>query len=273
MMKKTALMSGVLAGFFVLPAAEAAQIPRCSKYDCRIQYATYNRDDVVVARAKVGNAIMIELENDERYVGDNMGIASGNTGAWLLYVSGNTVFLKPQTATPITNLVMKTNKRSYALDLRIATEKYKPTWILRFEYPDTARSQQRAADRKRREARTLNDLYPDRSHGFRNYDYWAYGSKSLKPAEMWDNGRFTYLRFDDAREMPTVFKVAKDGTESSINSHMEGNTLVVHNTSPRYHLRLGRKVLGVENRSFDSKGKFNGRGTTVQGVVRMKKGG
>ena len=63
----------------------------------------------------------------------------------------------------------------------------------------------------------------------------------LAPSGMWDDGRFTYLKFDDAVRLPTVFKVFPDGTESTVNTHMEQDTLVVHDTSALYYLRLAKK--------------------------------
>lgn len=272
MMKNTLLITGLAAVFLSL-SVQAAVVPKGTVYDKRIQYVNYNPDNVVVIRSKVGRAVMVQLAADERLTGESKAIVAGNTGAWKLTVSGNNILFKPQTLSPETNLLISTNKRTYAFDLRMAGKNHPPTYILRFRYPDEINKQQQAAARKRMEARTLNDLHPDKSHGFRNMDYWGFGSRSLAPSMMWDNGRFTYLKFDTAREMPTVFKVSVDGTESTVNSHVEKDTLVIHGTSARYHLRLGKKVLGVENRSFDSKGNFNYRGTTVQGSVRMKKEG
>lgn len=270
MTNKTLLMIGIAAGFFSF-SVDAASVPKGTKYDSRIQYVNYNPDDVVVIRSKIGNAVLVQLAEDERISGDSKAVVAGNTGAWKLTVSGNNILFKPQTVSPETNLLITSNKRTYAFDLRMAGNRA-PTYILRFRYPEAAAKQRLAAEQKRKEARVLNDLYPDKNHGFRNVDYWAFGSKPLAPSAMWDDGRFTYLKFDDGREMPTVFKVSPDGTESTVNSHMDGDTLVVHGTSALYHLRLGKKVLGVENRSYNSKGTFNYRGTTTPSAVRMKKG-
>lgn len=272
MINKIFLLSGIAAGFFSL-SVQAAAIPKGTAYDKRIQYVNYNPDDVVVIRSKVGRAVLVQLAEDERLSGDSKGLAAGNTGAWALNVSGNNIFFKPKVASPQTNLLVTTNKRTYAFDLQMSGKNRPPTYILRFRYPDEISRQKNKAERRRREARTLNNLHPDKSHGFRNFDYWGFGSKALAPSEMWDDGRFTYLKFDDAREMPTVFKVSSDGSESTVNSHMANDTLVIHGTSAFFHLRLGKKVLGVKNRSYDSKGKFNYRGTTIPGAVRMKKEG
>lgn len=270
MMKKALLLTGLTAGFFSLPV-QAEVIPKGTAYDKRIQYVNYNPDNVVVIRSKIGRAVMVQLAEDERLTGESKAIAAGNTGAWKLTVSGNNIVFKPQTTSAETNLLISTNKRTYAFDLRMAGKKHSPTYILRFRYPDEISKQRQEAENKRREARTLDDLHPDKNIGNRNVDYWGVGAKALAPSEMWDDGRFTYLKFDTSREMPTVFKVAADGTESTVNSHVENDTVVIHGTSALYHLRLGKKVLGVENRSFDPRGNFNYRGTTLPGRVRMKK--
>ena len=271
MMKKSLLMAGLLTGLFILPA-HAAQTPKGTAYDKRIQYVNYNPDDVVRIRGRIGDTFLVQLAADERVLGDSAGLAAGNSDAWKVSVQGSNIFFKPASKSPRTNMVMATNKRTYAFDLVLAAGKQVPTYVLRFRYPEDIRRQQAAAESKRRAAATMKDLYPDTTHGFRNYDFWAFGDKTLAPTAMWDDGRFTYLRFNNARDMPAVFKVAPDGTESTINSHVEQDTLVVHDTSALFHLRLGKSVLGVENRSYDSTGQFNYRGTTIPDTVRMKKG-
>lgn len=46
-----------------------------------------------------------------------------------------------------------------------------------------------------------------------------------------------------------------------LNSHVEGDTVVIHETAKHFVLRLGKSVLGLENRSFDEQGTFNRTGT------------
>ena len=105
-----------------------------------------------------------------------------------------------------------------------------------------------------------------------NRNYWGKGDKDLAPTEVFDDGRFTYLRYDNARSLPAVFKVNTDGSEAAVNSHVEGDTLVIHETSKDFVLRQGKAVLGVENRSYDSVGEFNRTGTTGNNTVRLRKG-
>ena len=89
---------------------------------------------------------------------------------------------------------------------------------------------------------------------------------------MFDDGRFTYLRYNNAKSLPAVFKVNSDGSEAAVNSHVEADTLIVHETAKNFVLRQGKAVLGVENRSYDSVGTFNQTGSTGKNTVRLKKG-
>ena len=269
--KKSLLLAGLLTGLCFVPA-QAAQTPKGTAYDKRIQYVNYNADDVVRIRTGIGKAVLVQLAADERFVGDSTGLATGNSAAWKVSVQGSNIFFKPAMSSPRTNMVLATNKRTYVFDLALAGKGQAQTYVLRFRYPEDIRKQQLADEAKRRTAGTMKELYPDTTHGFRNYDFWAFGEKSLAPTAMWDDGRFTCLRFNNARDMPAVFKVSPDGTESTVNSHVDMDTLVVHDTSALFHLRLGKSVLGVENRSYDSTGQFNYRGTTIPDTVRMKKG-
>ena len=47
-----------------------------------------------------------------------------------------------------------------------------------------------------------------------------------------------------------------DGTEMLLNSHVEGDTVVIHETAKHFVLRLGKSVLGLENRSSMNKARL-----------------
>ncbi len=111
MTNKTLLMIGIAAGLFSF-SVDAASVPKGTKYDSRIQYVNYNPDDVVVIRSKIGNAVLVQLAEDERISGDSKAVVAGNTGAWKLTVSGNNILFKPQTVSPETNLLITSNKRT-----------------------------------------------------------------------------------------------------------------------------------------------------------------
>ncbi len=97
------------------------------------------------------------------------------------------------------------------------------------------------------------------------------GSQDIVPTLVYDDGRFTYLRFPGNREVPTVFHVLGDGSETLVNARMEDDLLVVDRVSRRLMLRAGSAVVSLWNEAFDLDGRPPGDGTTVPGVQRVLK--
>ena len=94
-------------------------------------------------------------------------------------------------------------------------------------------------------------------------------SADIVPTLVFDDGRFTYFRFPGNREVPAVFQVLPDGSESLVNTRMEEDLLVVDRVSRRLMLRAGQAVVGVWNEAFDLDGVPPADGTTVPGVQRL----
>ena len=97
------------------------------------------------------------------------------------------------------------------------------------------------------------------------------GSEDIVPTLVFDDGRFTYLKFPKNREVPAVFHVLPDGSETVVNARMEGDLLVADRVSRRLMLRAGSAVVGVWNDAFDVDGVAPSNGTTVSGVDRTLK--
>lgn len=97
------------------------------------------------------------------------------------------------------------------------------------------------------------------------------GSQDIVPTLVYDDGRFTYLRFPGNREVPAVFHVLGDGSETLVNARMEDDLLVIDRVSRKLMLRAGQAVVGLWNEAFDLDGRPPGDGTTVPGVQRVLK--
>ncbi|AFK64632.1 Conjugal transfer-like protein (plasmid) [Advenella kashmirensis WT001] len=261
------------AVFFVSGQACALSVPKGSSQDARIQTVTYSPNNVFHIRAQIGRAVLVQLEADERLEGDSATLGMGDSEAWKLNVKGNNIIFKPTAPNPETNLIVTTNKRTYVFQLSIdGRGRQAPTYVLRFRYPDTQRANvaaQRAKNNQAHEILSGKKLRPNVVRA--NQNYWGYGDKSLTPTAMYDDGRFTYLEFDNGRDMPSIYKIMPDGTESLVNLHVEGNTVVVHELSNKFVLRLGNTVLGVDNRGFSQRGRFNQTGAGQDGRVRIVK--
>ena len=275
-MKLTALL---LMGF--LPAVSGAvSIPKGSAKDGRIQTVMYNPDDVIHIHARIGEAVLIQLEDGELLTGDpTSGLGMGDAAAWNLAARGNNLYMKPVASAPATNMLITTSKkRTYAFDLSLTGKKngkyvQKPTYILRFVYPDTAAYKARAEAQKQAKALEKLKAAGHRPNARHNYNYWGKGDKTLAPTAAYDNGRFTYFSFDNGRELPLIYKVMDDGSEMLLNSHVDGDTVVIHETAKHFVLRLGKSVLGLENRSFNEKGSFYRTGAGSRDSVRIEKDG
>ena len=95
------------------------------------------------------------------------------------------------------------------------------------------------------------------------------GSADIVPTLVFDDGRFTYFRFAGNGQLPAVFEVLGDDSETLVNARMEDELLVVDRVSRRLILRAGAAVVGVWNEAFDIEGLSAKSGTTVPGVRRV----
>jgi type IV secretion system protein VirB9 len=268
MMKKLTCLSLLLLCSF---DAYAISTPKGSVYDNRVQTIAYNPEDVFRINSKIGVSTLIQLESDEKLEG-NAGLGIGDAQAWSLAVRGNNIFLKPTAKQADTNMVLVTNKRTYAflLTTQKKDSKYHDSYIVKFSYPDTELAKLKAQEKQRNKVKELAQQYNLSNTKTLNYDYWGYGDLDLMPSAAWDDGQFTYFEYNTRGELPTVFKVTDNG-EAIVNSHMQGNLLVLHDTSSYFVVRLGNKVLGVDNNSYTTQDNSVRTGTSMTDTVRVMK--
>ena len=260
--------------------AYAASIPNHAHQDSRIQYVDYDPDNVVKIRAKIGHTVTVQLDKSED--AEKGVVAMGDAQAWNMAVKGNNLIFKPTATSPATNLTVITDKRTYVFDLSLAgcikgkkrrcVEIQQPTYLLRFHYP----TEEEKARRKRaaQQERALNMMVKfglSKETAQLNYLYYGKGDKAIAPSAIWDDGRFTYIQYADNRDLPAVYKINPDGSEMLVNSHMEEDVIVVHETAPKLVIRLGESVLGVENKGYKT-GSYNRLKTNQPDAVRINKG-
>lgn len=271
-MKYTFIKLPILAAFLLVStSANALVVPTGSKLDPRIQTATYNASQVYHIKAAVGRAVLVQLEEGETLDEETGLLGMGDSQAWNLAVKGNNILFKPLVNNPDTNLIVNTNKRTYVFQLSVDGKAGQAnTYVLRFHYPDTTVAKQQALLAKQQQVQNLLDgeyVHADRS----NENYWGYGDAELKPTAMYDDGKFTYLDFNHNKDLPTIYKIMPDGTEALVNMHVKGHTVIVHELAQTFILRLGDKVLGIDNRGFNATGYFNRLGTGSNAEARLIK--
>jgi type IV secretion system protein VirB9 len=219
----------------------------------------------------VGVASLIQFEHDESLVISPASVLGiGDAEAWNLGARGNNIVLKPKARLPKTNIVVVTNKRTYSFDLLPASATHLPTYVIRFDYPDTEAAEREAEYRRwklteeaRNEKRTINTDYNWKG------DMTAV---ALVPTAAWDDGRFTRISYDHSGELPIFYKVLPDGTESLLNYNVDPKdkaTIILHEVIRMARVRLGSLVIEIHNKSYKLP-TLNRTGAGEHGAVRVE---
>lgn len=247
--------------------------------DNRVQQINYVDNEVFTINATVGNSTLIQLEAGEEIEGDNTGLGMGDAQAWSLAVRGNNIFLKPAQALPDTNMILVTNRRTYAFQLTTANS-MKPSYVVRFIYPSPKKNIAQNIPPKPltlRQVKTPVNTEPFYISSDINTQYFKQGANDISPTNVWDNGQFTYFRFANANDLPVVYRVLADKSEAIIDSHTENDLLVVHGVSRLYRLRHGKSEVDIFNANPTLVTTFNNTGVSKDvsktGEVRELIGG
>lgn len=284
------LFAGALAPAVAWPAGEAAP------GDPRLREVVYDARAVVTVPVKRGVVTLVVLDPDESITEVAAGLGGDCAkadAAWCIAAQpgGRHLFVKPKsTANAANTLAVVTDRRTHSFRFvvladgdprapvyRLVVKAPKPTVVARTAVrdglalqalpllppaPQPPSPRQLIAERLQAKAQVLNTSYSIAE---------GKGSEDIVPAMVFDDGRFTYFRFPGNREVPAVFHVLGDGSETLVNARMEDDLLVVDRVSRRLMLRAGSAVVGVWNEAFDLDGVPPGGGTTVPGVQRALK--
>ena len=204
----------------------------------------------------------------------------GDSDGWdvISPIGAMVVTVKPRLKAENSNLILQAGGRSYLIALEVIPEHSpcKGEWQLSFQLPapPVMLMAEPPALVAAREARALQEAAQDVPAG-RNWSYSMQalpGSDDIVPTEVYDDGRFTFIRIPGNRELPSVFRVSSDGTESFVERHMEGRDLMaVHDVSRQWVLRLDHQTVGLWNEAFDIEGVppvAGARSERVQRVIR-----
>jgi type IV secretion system protein VirB9 len=269
-MKPTALVWALLlwAGH-----AFAYDVPGWSS-DSRVRQVVYQPDEVVRIDAQRGFATHIALDPKEHI----LVVAPGDRDGWQVVAQkgDHDVYLKPEFAAHDSNLEIRTDRRSYSFDLVVLPlaarfDNDDVMYRVTFAYPQEADSVDVAKAAQQAAATTVGQRLAAPPI-VRNAAYSMQvmpKSSDIAPTAAWDDGRFTYIRIPDNRRIPAVFRVGDHDDESVVDTHMDGDTVVVHEIAKRFVLRLGDEVVGLWNDAYDVDGVPPKDGTTVDGVKRV----
>ena len=237
-----------IGGIVILAAALGAaggalaeRAPYAVPLDSRIRTVAFEKDNVVVVYGTIGVSTMIVLGDDERIAT----VAIGDSLAWQAVPdqSKRYLFIKPLDKTAVTNMNIVTNKRIYNLILRAGATSSRVVFKLRFSYPDEESSARLLS--KAQAMAAWPNLKELQKNGNANFDYAYKGHIAAKPDAVFDDGVKTFFRFTG--EVPAIFVVNLDKTETLANYRREGQFIVVDKVAGQFTMRNGPNTACVFN--------------------------
>lgn len=257
----------IFLSFFSFSKSEKKTESPQKKHDKRIKIINFKANQVHNITAFFGYSTHITLLKGDKVEQ----VALGDPEAWEIKIYDNNVFIKPIAEDPKTNMTILTNKRVYNFSLKALWPEDKSEIIFQIIFKQLTKDKI-TKPLEIKKVRPINDYFGKKKP--KNWDYWFKGEKDLKPDVIFDDGRFTFLKFANNKEMPAIYVVSNDESESLINTHINPlypDVIAIHSVREKMILRKGNSALCVINKSFDKTGISTKSGTTTPLVQRVLK--
>ena len=249
----------------VATSANAESYPVPGKLDARIRTAYYERDQVYRLYGFVGYQLDLVFGSDEKFVG----LSAGDPEALIYSAHGNVLTLRPKAVSVRTNITVTTSRHRYYFEYSATDRRPEDAdevmYAVRFTYPPApvkARGPTAAEVVKGALERAENAL-PE------NVDYWYCGSPALKPIAASDNGIETRLTFGARSELPAIFVLNDDGSQSLVNFSIDDGDVIIQRIARRFILRRGKLTGCIVNKGFLGAGERLKSGTISPEVRRV----
>ena len=245
--RRTVIAGPLLAVLVAAPATAATQ-PVPGADDPRIASVVYRATDVVELEGHFGYSTAIRFGKSERI----QNVAVGDPEGWQTQPNAdrNILFVKPLLEDADTNMTVVTSERTYHFALSAADpESDTPVFELSFRVPEPPRPRAPAVRGPDARQRSAAPVVPSPVAPGSNTDYGFKGDADLAPTAIFDDGRFTYIRFAAGTDLPAVFGVDAEHKESILNTHRRGEFTVVESVPRQITLRLGDRKACVFNRA------------------------
>lgn len=223
-----------------------------SDISAQIRYLDYHPDEVYVIDLVPNKGTLLLFANDE--VITDIAIDEMDGFNFTQTTGANGLFLEYKSARK-THVTILTNLRPYTLVMNgtYQVEGAQHYSQIRFKY-DSDHSQ--PLIRISPQALEKQNALPPDNSGFGqmvkptnqyevNVNYTWKGDPSLLPVRVFDNGLFTFFKFDG--DVPAIYEVLKGGKERALNRHTEGDMVIVHRVARQLTLRLGDEALCIFN--------------------------
>ncbi|GAA6140860.1 TrbG/VirB9 family P-type conjugative transfer protein [Hydrogenophaga sp. 5NK40-0174] len=243
-------MTGMLMAFGMFAAVPSVQAQSQVQ---EVREVVYRRDAVVRVNTGLGIATQIEISPQEQI----KDFGTGFTDGWELVRRDNVFYIRPKNVDVDTNMYIRTNMRSYLIDLRVSATKWRTLdeakkagvyYKVRFIYPSEQPEQGSQAQQVNQVLSPSAAALDSQGDYHLNYDYASsLGDASvIVPLRVYDNGQFTYIHFPKLANFPAVFgRNGEVAEEYIVNQHSEGDVMIVQGVYPYIVMRLGADVVAL----------------------------
>lgn len=255
-----------------------------SRFDPRVKIVEYNPLAIVTIKQALGYSTHIQLAPDEEVID----VGAGDSLAWEVAPSGNHVFIKPRELDGRTNVAIVTTKRPYQFVVDVVPKEKLPdadmTLFLVFMYPEDTQAKV-AEEREKVDVTSIRAALRE-PVAISNTNYAACRRDAqINPTSVWDDGRFTYMRFRSGQSLPTVQTVLPDGKEAIVNYRMGGQegdgvadsrTMIIYEVAKKFVVRYGKAESCIINNNpepmSDRVDPVDNSGSTKRGFFRILRG-
>lgn len=264
-----ALLSVAGASYAYQPDAPmTGQQPTTMPADTRLVLFNFDPNATYTILARPNAITDIQLAPDEQLVT----FALGDTVSWITAKAdgqGGHIFVKPIRSDLFTSGTLVTSKRTYQLTFRSMSDRARWYQRVSWNYPDMLIFQNLTTNRPSVPAADMiplgspNAVLPALasapaqgggnavSVGYEklNFDYKISGSAGFRPTQVFDDGRFTWIKIaSNSQEMPAVFMLDARGEPEIVNFVTKGDYIMVQRLAPGFMLKLGKDEVRIEKK-------------------------
>lgn len=244
-----------LSALAPITTVQAEARPIALPTDTRLVEFVYQPNQTYTILTRPGDVTNIQLSDDEELAT----LAMGDTAQWVYSTIPGHIFLKPVFPGLLTTATLVTNKRTYQLTLRSSPEDGKfyqqVTWhnpaliAYRNEQASQRMVQMETAARVEQARMASTVVTPNVSLESLNFDYEVRGRAPFAPSQVFDDGKFTWIRIPDSQELPAVFLLGERGEAELLNYTLRDRYIVVQRLVPGVLLKLGRDEVKITRKA------------------------
>ncbi len=213
--------------------------------DSRIKTYIYNPNEVFPVVLHVGYLTHIDFPKNEMV----MSIEVGNPVDWEIKNKGHQIFLKNYSKSARTNMMVKTTKRTYEFELigrsHSAENDYELAYAIKFFYPDNNNGGLKFNYDKNLNYSGISDII----RGKINRNYVFYGKSELLPITVFNDARFTYLKFSSSK-IPKIRLYDKNNKKLNANIFLYNNYMIIDKVVMKVKLVWGNECLILVNKNL-----------------------